>query len=139
MGIRIPHSFFKELSIDHPNPKMTNLNILIYGANDYGGLYIRKRYLQHGNESLQSNLVGFIDDDLSLTNEYIYGKKVLGSFLDVEALIKKFNINKIILTTHIADNKREQLMKITQTYGIELVQWQVVERDLNNNLGAVTS
>jgi UDP-N-acetylmuramyl pentapeptide phosphotransferase/UDP-N-acetylglucosamine-1-phosphate transferase len=139
MGIRIPHSFFKELSIDHPNPKMNNLNILIYGANDYGGLYIRKRYLQHGNESLQSNLVGFIDDDLSLTNEYIYGKKVLGSFLDIEALIKKFNINKIILTTHIADNKREQLMKITQTYGIELVQWQVVERDLNNNLGAVAS
>jgi UDP-N-acetylmuramyl pentapeptide phosphotransferase/UDP-N-acetylglucosamine-1-phosphate transferase len=134
MGIRMPHSFLKELSIDHPSSKLTKLNILLYGANDYGILYIRKRYLKHGYQSLQSNLVGFIDDDLSLTNEYIYGKKVLGSFLDVETLIKKFNINKIILTTHIADNKREQLMKITQTYGVELVQWQVVERDLNNNL-----
>jgi UDP-GlcNAc:undecaprenyl-phosphate GlcNAc-1-phosphate transferase len=130
MGIRIPHSFFKEFSIDHPSTKTTNLNILLYGANDYGGLYIRKRYLKHGYESLQSNLVGFIDDDLSLTNEYIYGKKVLGSLGDVEELIKKHHINKIILTTHITDNKREQLKKITQIYDIDLVQWQVVERDL---------
>jgi FlaA1/EpsC-like NDP-sugar epimerase len=132
IGIRMPHTLIKELSIDHPNSKSTSYYILLYGASEYGGLYLRKRYLKYGNESLQTHVIGFIDDDLSLRNEYIYGKKVLGDLLDVEALIKKHHINKIILTTTIADNKLEQLKKIANENSIKLVQWQTYEQDLNN-------
>ena len=132
IGLRMPYTFLKELSIDHPSSKSTSYNILLYGASEYGGLYLRKRYLKYGNEPLQTNVIGFIDDDLSLRNEYIYGKKVLGDLLDTEALIKKHHINKIILTTTIADNKLEQLKKIANENSIKLVQWQTCEQDLNN-------
>lgn len=125
IGIRTPHSFIKELSIDNSNHSNISHNILLYGAGYHGGLYLRKRYLKYGNELKNTRIIGFIDDNVLLRQQYIYGKEVLGDLTDLKALIEKHHIDQIILTVEITDENTALLKKIADEQGVQLMHWQV--------------
>ena len=124
VGIRSPYSFIKELSIDNPGPGSIRCNVLIYGAGHHGGLYLRERYLKFGNELETTRIIGFIDDNILLRKQYIYGKVVLGDLTDLKALIAKYHIDKIILTVNINDDNTALLKKIAAEFGVKLMRWQ---------------
>lgn len=67
---------------------------LIYGAGDNGELLAREllRTIGHGY-----HLIGFIDDNPSKLHVLIYGLKVFGNINDLERLIKKYKIQKILI------------------------------------------
>ncbi|MGZ8947174.1 MAG: hypothetical protein ACXW1W_17350 [Methylococcaceae bacterium] len=124
VGIRTPCSLIKELTIDNPSPGAIRCNALIYGAGYHGGLYLRKHYLKFGNELAATCIIGFIDDNIILRKQYIYGKVVLGDLTDLKALIAKYHIDQIILTVDITDNNTALLKKIAEEYGLKLMRWQ---------------
>jgi UDP-GlcNAc:undecaprenyl-phosphate GlcNAc-1-phosphate transferase len=126
IGIRIPHSFIKELSIDNPFPGQTRCNVLIYGAGFHGGLYLRKRYLNYGNELSTTRIIGFIDDNVLLRKQHVYGKIVLGGLNDLRAIIAKYHIDQIILTAYITDNNIELLREIAGEHRLKLMKWQPI-------------
>jgi UDP-GlcNAc:undecaprenyl-phosphate GlcNAc-1-phosphate transferase len=124
VGIRTPHCFIKELSIDNPSPGSIRCNVLIYGAGYHGGLCLQERYLKYGDELATTRIIGFIDDNTLLRKQYIYGKVVLGDLTNLKVLIAKYQIEQIILTVNITDNNAALLKKIAEEYGVKLMRWQ---------------
>jgi len=103
---------------------------LIYGAGYHGGLYLQERYLNHGNQLTFARIIGFIDDNASLRKQYVYGKIVLGDVTDLQELIAKYHIDKIVLTADITDNNTTLLKKIAVDYGVKLMRWQTCTVDI---------
>ncbi len=125
IGVRIPHYFIREWGIDHAkNPKVRN--ILIYGSGPYGGLCLHECYLKNDSELGAINVIGFIDDNPLLKNQYIHGKMVLGGFNELTNLISTYPVNEIILTTKVSNEMFFQLKEIAHNHSINLLKWRTL-------------
>ncbi len=122
VGIRISHRFIREFGIDNANTR----NILIYGAGAHSGLYLHACYLKNASEIGTVNIIGFIDDNLLLRNQYIYGKIVFGGLSELTGLISKHSINEIVLTAEISNEMFFQLKNIIHNSSIKLIKWHIL-------------
>ncbi len=71
--------------------------VFIYGAGRGGEILLRE--ILH-NKRRQIKPVGFVDDDKLKTGKKLMGYPVLGTCQDLEALIKKYRINGILVSFH---------------------------------------
>lgn len=124
MGIRVPSHFLREWGISNRNNGVDcPRNILIYGAGAHGGLYLRERHLKYGSELGTVCIVGFIDDDKRLHNQYTFGLKVLGDVHDLESIAKKASVSEVILSTTISEENFRALKRIAADMNIALFEW----------------
>lgn len=132
VGVRVPHHFLREWGISAKNPRhpVAHSKLLIYGAGAHGGLYLRKRHLKYGNELGGICIVGFIDDDLRLKNQYTYGLKVLGDIHELKKIIEQYQITDIILTTTISEINFLTLKKISAETGIKVFEWKTYKTQI---------
>jgi len=125
-GIRTLYHLFREWSIYNPNPNNntpTRRNILVYGAGQHGGLYLRNHYLNYADRLGESFIVGFVDDNPALQDKYTFGLPVLGGITDIERIALQFNINEIILSTSISSEHIFLLKQLTIKLNITLLEW----------------
>lgn len=132
VGVRVPHHFLREWGISTKNPchPAHHSRLLIYGAGAHGGLYLRKRHLKYGTELGGICIVGFIDDDLRLKNQYTYGLKVLGDINDLKKVIEQYQITDIILTTTLSESHFFTLKKISHETGIKVFEWKTYKTQI---------
>lgn len=69
-------------------------SVLIIGAGEAGILILREN---EKNVKMNWRVVGFIDDDPTKKNLMIYGKKVLGTREDIPSLVKKYNVEELVI------------------------------------------
>jgi len=127
IGVRVPHHIIREWGVSNPNPNPNpnhRRNVLLYGAGNRGGAYMRERYLNHADELGAINVIGFIDDDTSLKQQYTYGKMVLGDLDDLNYLILKYRVDEIILTTDISTEHLFKIKQIASEQCVNLLRWQ---------------
>jgi FlaA1/EpsC-like NDP-sugar epimerase len=134
VGIRVPHHFLREwgISSQNNNGVVCQRNILIYGAGAHGGLYLRERYLKYASELGGVCIIGFIDDDERLKNQYTFGLKVLGNVNDLESITKKMTIDEIVLSTAISEERFFILQKIANEMNIKLFEWKAYTTRVDN-------
>lgn len=77
-------------------------NILIIGAGVAGKDVAREI---KNNSSLRMRVVGYIDDDKKITNQYIEGVKVFGNSKVIETVVKKFVIDEVIIAMPSVDGE----------------------------------
>ena len=78
------------------NSKDAGRRILIYGAGDKGELALREIL---NNQKLGLTPVGFIDDDVRKRRRKIQGYRVLGGRDDLADMVKKYEINEVIVAS----------------------------------------
>jgi FlaA1/EpsC-like NDP-sugar epimerase len=90
-------------------------NVLIYGAGSAG------RQLANAlKESLEFKSVAFIDDAADIHKHYISGLKVY-SRIDLEDLIKKFNISAVLLALpSVSRSKRKEIVDYLEPYPVKV-------------------
>lgn len=126
VGIRIPHHFIREWGLTNASSyTQTRRNILLYGAGVHGGLYLRERYLNHADELGTINIIGFIDDNIFLRQQFIYGKRVFGDLTELKELLVNYAIDEVILTTTISAENFILLKNIMRQQAVKLLRWQV--------------
>lgn len=82
-------------------------NALIYGAGELGNLLCRQLFI---SQKLSMKPVGFIDDDLSLSNTIINGIEVLGHPKDIIEICKRHAISIVIVASDgISDHSFEKI------------------------------
>jgi FlaA1/EpsC-like NDP-sugar epimerase len=74
--------------------RKTGRRVLIVGAGSAGEVIAREMLK---NKSLYYNLVGFIDDDPVKKGLEIHGKRILGNKEDIPNIVKKYDIEEIII------------------------------------------
>ena len=122
-GVRIPFHLFREFGLSNLKPATAKQTVLVYGAGQHGGLYIRFRYLNHADSQQESTIAGFIDDNPDLHKKYTFGFPVLGGFDDIEELALKFKANKIILSVPLPDQRLASLRLLCEKLNIALLEW----------------
>ena len=70
-------------------------NVLIYGAGEAGVLLVKESRI---NPNFSYRIVGFLDDNPNKKGGKVYGLKVLGSLEDVEKVVEKNDVSKIIIS-----------------------------------------
>ena len=70
-------------------------NVLIYGAGEAGVLLVKESRI---NPNFSYRIVGFLDDNPNKKGGKVYGLKVLGGLEDVEQVVEKNDISKIIIS-----------------------------------------
>lgn len=70
-------------------------NVLIYGAGEAGVLLVKESRI---NPNFSYRIVGFLDDNPNKKGGKVYGLKVLGGLEDVEKIIERNDISKIIIS-----------------------------------------
>ena len=70
-------------------------NVLIYGAGEAGVLLVKESRI---NPNFPYKIVGFLDDNPNKKGGKVYGLKVLGGLEDVEKIIEKNDVSKIIIS-----------------------------------------
>lgn len=70
-------------------------NVLIYGAGEAGVLLVKESRV---NPNFSYRIVGFLDDNPNKKGGKVYGLKVLGGLEDVEKIVEKNDVSKIIIS-----------------------------------------
>ena len=70
-------------------------NVLIYGAGESGVLLVKESRI---NPNFPYKIVGFLDDNPNKKGGKVYGLKVLGGLEDVEQVVEKNDVSKIIIS-----------------------------------------
>ena len=70
-------------------------NVLIYGAGEAGVLLVKESRI---NPNFSYRIVGFLDDNPNKKGGKVYGLKVLGGLEDVEKVVEKNDVSKIIIS-----------------------------------------
>ena len=70
-------------------------NVLIYGAGEAGVLLVKESRI---NPNFSYRIVGFLDDNPNKKGGKVYGLRVLGGLEDVEKVVEKNEISKIIIS-----------------------------------------
>ena len=70
-------------------------NVLIYGAGEAGVLLVKESRI---NPNFSYRIVGFLDDNPNKKGGKVYGLRVLGGLEDVEKVVEKSDVSKIIIS-----------------------------------------
>ena len=70
-------------------------NVLIYGAGESGVLLVKESRI---NPNFPYRIVGFLDDNPNKKAGKVYGLRVLGGLEDVEKIVEKNDVSKIIIS-----------------------------------------
>lgn len=102
-GIRFITRAIREASPRLRQTVVTRKPVLIVGAGDAGHTIAREIRL---NPKLGFELVGFVDDDLVKSRTTFQGLMVLGTLDDLEVLIKKHDVEEVIIAIPSATGKQ---------------------------------
>ncbi len=85
-------------------------SILIYGAGNIGGLALRYLRMQGGD-----NVIGCLDDDPKKIRKRFQGVKVLGNRHDIEALVRLYHVDQILIAmNNIASEDLEHIKSLCE-------------------------
>jgi len=87
---------------------------LIIGAGDAGLMVLKSFNLQPANHP-----VGILDDDETKLGQFIYGVKVVGTLHDLEAAIKAYNVEEIVIAiVSIRSNKLKNIIETAASMNV---------------------
>ncbi|MDY7076702.1 MAG: nucleoside-diphosphate sugar epimerase/dehydratase [Chloroflexota bacterium] len=82
--------------------------VLIVGAGDAGAMILRE---MHQNPGLGLQVVGFVDDNPAKLAMHIHDVRVLGTREDIPALVKKWQIDEVIIAMPTAQGRDIRAIK----------------------------
>lgn len=96
---------------------------LIYGAGYDCTLFLLEQSFRQLGTQVPIKVMGLIDEDSNLKGRYVHGHKVFGGLADIPEVIKKLEIQNIIVTVGIDAERRAQLKQLAESTGVRLSQW----------------
>jgi hypothetical protein len=97
--------------------------ILIYGAGAQGMLFLRAEGQRILKKARQYTVVGFLDDDRNLHGRLVCGYKVLGGLADLEGILQKHRIERLILTFELSPTALVALTQVLAKHGVAPLLW----------------
>lgn len=112
IGIVFSRLFYRWVSELINRNRYSEKRVIIYGAGDSGYLLV-KELLQNHRHELRP--VGWMDDDVSKHNMFLYGYKIYGGNKQLADICSKIKPDMILISTDAIDKEKEELIKTTLT------------------------
>jgi len=105
---------------------------LILGAGENAILYLRQASFED-QQNASRKIIGLIDDNPALQNMMVYGYPVLGSFSQLEDVLKKHEINEVVFTHHYSEELREGVFALKEKYDLLIREFVFYLQDLDQH------
>ncbi|HEY5653335.1 MAG TPA: hypothetical protein VIR63_03080 [Pontiella sp.] len=105
---------------------------LILGAGENAILYLRQSAFEEQQKAARK-VVGLIDDAPDLLHKTIYGYPVLGTFSELDALIRQWRIGELIFTSHFNNELRAEVLSLKTKYDLMIRDFVYTLRDLDEH------
>lgn len=107
-----------EWAATHHAPRANDEKVLIFGAGDAGAMLVRE-FAKH--PELGCKVVGFIDDDPHKQGYQIAGKPVLGTREDIESVVKRHGVTKLVIAVPSAGSSVvRRVVEVGRSLGLQL-------------------
>jgi UDP-GlcNAc:undecaprenyl-phosphate GlcNAc-1-phosphate transferase len=87
---------FRTMSLVAATRNKRSRRVLVYGAGKYGQMLVRE---MRANSAWRMNPIGFIDDNPLKARRWIVGVPVHGSIDQLEAIMRRFEIEEVVLSS----------------------------------------
>lgn len=105
---------------------------LIIGAGSSGEQFLRDN---NRSQTRTFNLIGFIDDDPLKQNLYYQGLKVLGTSDQLSGIIRKYNIDTVLISVLNADrNFHRKIFNLSRESGVKNIKVVSTINDVSNSI-----
>jgi hypothetical protein len=107
-----------------------DVRTLLLGAGENAILYLRQASFAD-QQKAPRRVVGLIDDNPALHHKMVYGYPVLGTFAELEKIIKEQNVEELIFTHHYDDQLRASILALQPKFDLLIRDFVFLLRDLN--------
>jgi len=129
-GVRFLTRLFREKF--RPMPEHRKKKTLIVGAGEAGVMVLREC---RNNPNMNTDIVGFIDDDLTKSHLRIQGIKVLGNRSDIPEIVNRYQIEEIIIAIPSAKGEIiRDIISYCQIHDVKIKIVPVLHKILNGDL-----
>jgi FlaA1/EpsC-like NDP-sugar epimerase len=129
VAVRVSYRSVEELVAffrHNSEPARKDERIVLYGAGAHCELFLKERaFRADGRE-----IVGMLDDERSLHDQWVYGYPVLGGVDSLPQLIARHRFSGIIITADLAAQARQNLCQLARRYNLRLTEWRFGEAEL---------
>ncbi|MBT8042895.1 MAG: hypothetical protein HKP10_08230, partial [Kiritimatiellales bacterium] len=109
-----------------------DLKTLVLGAGENAILYLRQASFAE-QQKAPRKIMGLIDDNPALHRKVVYGYPVLGSFDELESVIKEHEIDELIFTHHYDEELRARILALKSKYDLMIRDFVFVLRHLDEH------
>src|SRR5258706_67449 len=99
---------FRSMSLVAASRSKRSRRVLVYGAGAFGQLIVRE---MRANPQWRLNPVAFIDDDPMKAHRWITGVPVRGALTQLEATMRKYKVDEVILSSPSINGSIEQTIR----------------------------
>lgn len=115
-------AFFRHNS--EPTPEAER--VVLYGAGARCELFLKERaFRADGRE-----IIGLLDDEASLHDQWVYGYPVLGGVAGLPQLIVRHHFSGIIITAELEAQARQNLYQLARRHNLHLTEWRFGEAEV---------
>jgi UDP-GlcNAc:undecaprenyl-phosphate GlcNAc-1-phosphate transferase len=99
---------FQAMSLVVSTRSKRSRRVIVYGAGAFGQLLVRE---MRANARWRMNPVAFIDDDPLKRHRWIVGAPVRGAIDDLEAIMRRYAVDEVILSSSAVNGEMEQRIR----------------------------
>ena len=102
------------------------ISVLLYGGGLHCRMYVQALYaLSRESQGRRMKIVGIVDDDRVLKGLQVCDFPVLGGVADLDAILSKYKIDRVVVTTRIKPRFFANLRSICTSHQVELHRFEV--------------
>jgi hypothetical protein len=129
----IVRDFFYALDSGHLSDSSGSVRTVVYGAGLRYRAFRRELVRSVGNDTNRRVIVGLLDDDTLLRNQYIGGIKIFGTLEQAPSILPQLKADLLVIACQMTPERRADAYRILSACGIPVVEWTFEEKPFERN------
>ena len=124
----VVRDFFYALDSGHLSDTSGSVRTVVYGAGLRYRAFRRELVRSVGNDSNRRVIVGLLDDDTLLRNQYIGGIRIFGTLEQAPTILPRLKADLVVIACQMTPARRADAHRILSACNVPVVEWTFEEK-----------
>ena len=124
----VVRDFFYALDSGHLSDASGSVRTVVYGAGLRYRAFRRELVRSVGNDANRRVIVGLLDDDMLLRNQYIGGIRIFGTLEQAPTILPRLKADLVVIACKMTPARRAAAHRILSACNIPVVEWTFAEK-----------
>ena len=126
----VVRDFFYALDSGHLSDSTGAVRTVVYGAGLRYRAFRRELVRSVGDDANRRVIVGLLDDDTLLRNQYIGGIRIFGTLDQAPEILPRLRADLVVIACKMTPERRADALRILSGCNVKVVEWTFDERPL---------
>ena len=126
----VVRDFFYALDSGHLSDSTGAVRTVVYGAGLRYRAFRRELVRSVGDDANRRVIVGLLDDDTLLRNQYIGGIRIFGTLDQAPEILPRLRADLVVIACKMTPERRADALRILSGCNVKVVEWTFAERPL---------